>query len=115
MGSFENSPNDRASVPALHSAAFPIGGSSMLWNPDDTSPTTFEDPVNQPHETPDAISGYSVLCSGHSFLSDGRLLVVGGGYGPHSKAKWGYKFDPTSKTWKGPPAAWCITAGTPLF
>ncbi len=28
MGSFENSPNDRASVPALHSAAFPIGGSS---------------------------------------------------------------------------------------
>lgn len=73
---------------------------TMLWNPDDASPATFEDPVNQPHETPDAISGYSVLCSGHSFLSDGRLLVVGGGgYGPHSKAKWGYKFDPTSKTW----------------
>jgi hypothetical protein len=73
---------------------------TMLWNPDDTSPATFEDPVNQPHQTPDVISGYSVLCSGHSFLSDGRLLVVGGGgYGSHSKAKWGYKFDPTSKTW----------------
>lgn len=73
---------------------------TMLWNPDDTTPATFEDPVNQPHLTPDAMSGYSVLCSGHSFLSDGRLLVLGGGgYGPHSKAKWGYKFDPTSRTW----------------
>lgn len=73
---------------------------TLLWNPDDATPATFEDPVNQPHVTPDAISGYSVLCGGHSFLSDGRLLVVGGGgYGPHSKAKWGYKFDPSSKTW----------------
>jgi hypothetical protein len=73
---------------------------TVLWNPDDTTPATFEDPVNQPHLTPDAASGYSVLCGGHSFLSDGRLLVAGGGgYGPHSKAKWGYKFDPTTKTW----------------
>lgn len=73
---------------------------TLLWNPDDATATTFEDPVNQPHLTPDAISGYSVLCGGHSFLSDGQLLVVGGGgYGSHSKAKWGYKFDPTSHTW----------------
>ena len=73
---------------------------TLLWNPDDTTPATFEDPVNQPHLTPDAMQGYSVLCGGHSFLSDGRLLVVGGGgYGPHSRARWGYKFDPTSKTW----------------
>ena len=73
---------------------------TLLWNPDDATPATFEDPVNQPHLTPDAASGYSVLCGGHSFLSDGRLLVAGGGgYGPHSKAKWGYKFDPTNKTW----------------
>src|SRR2546421_299191 len=73
---------------------------TLLWNPDDTTPATFEDPVNQPHLTPDAASGYSVLCGGHSFLSDGRLLVVGGGgYGPHAKAMWGDKFDPANKSW----------------
>jgi hypothetical protein len=73
---------------------------TLLWNPSDPTPATFENPVNQPHLTPDAASGYSVLCGGHSFLSDGRLLVVGGGgYGPHDKAKWGYKFDPVSKSW----------------
>jgi len=73
---------------------------TILWDPENTSSTTFEDPVNQPHQTPDTVSGYSVLCGGHSFLSDGRLLVVGGGgYGHNSKAMWGYKFDPVTKTW----------------
>jgi Galactose oxidase-like, Early set domain len=74
---------------------------TLLWNPNDSTPATFEDPLNQPHLTPDAATGYSVLCGGHSFLSDGRLLVVGGGgYQSHSLAKWGYIFDPTSKRWK---------------
>ena len=73
---------------------------TLLWDPTDTTPATFEDPVNQPHLTPDPVSGYSVLCGGHSFLSDGQLLVVGGGgYGPHEKAVRGYKFDPIGKTW----------------
>ena len=66
----------------------------------DTTPATFEDPVNQPHQIPDAASGYSVLCGGHAFLSDGRLLVAGGGgYGPHHLARWGYKFDPVARSW----------------
>jgi hypothetical protein len=73
---------------------------TLLWDPTDATPGTFENPVNQPHLTPDAASGYSVLCGGHSFLSDGQLLVVGGGgYGPHEKAMWGYRFDPASKQW----------------
>jgi hypothetical protein len=73
---------------------------TLLWDPEKTTPDTFGDPVNQPHHTPDAASGYSVLCGGHSFLSDGRLLVVGGGgYGSHDAAVWGYKFDPVSKEW----------------
>lgn len=73
---------------------------TLLWDPEDTTAATFENPVNQPYLIPNAAEGYSVLCGGHSFLSDGRLLVVGGGgYGPHSKAKWGYKFDPVAKSW----------------
>jgi hypothetical protein len=73
---------------------------TLLWNPNDTTPATFEDPLNQPHLTPNAALGYSVLCGGHAFLSDGQLLVVGGGgYGPHAKAIAGYKFNPTSKQW----------------
>lgn len=73
---------------------------TLLWDPSNATPATFEDPVNQPHQIPDAASGYSVLCSGHSFLADGRILAVGGGgYGHNSKAVWGYKFDPASKTW----------------
>jgi hypothetical protein len=73
---------------------------TLLWNPEDTTAATFENPLNQPDSTPDTTSGYSVLCGGHSFLSDGRLLVAGGGgYGPNPKAKWGYVFDPVARRW----------------
>jgi hypothetical protein len=73
---------------------------TLLWDPTDATAASFEDPVNQPHEIPDATSGYSVLCGGHAFLSDGRLFVAGGGgYGPHHLARWGYKFDPVGKSW----------------
>lgn len=73
---------------------------TLLWDPENTSASTFEDPANQPHLTPNAAEGYSVLCSGHSFLSDGRFLAVGGGgYGHNPKATWGYIFNPANKTW----------------
>lgn len=65
---------------------------TLLWDPEDTSPTTFEDPINQP--------SYSQLCGHHVFLSDGQLLSVGGGgYGPDPAARWGYKLDPVGKSW----------------
>jgi hypothetical protein len=65
---------------------------TLLWDPKDTSPATFQDPVNQP--------SYSQLCGHHVFLSDGHLLSVGGGgYGPNPVARWGYKFDPVAKSW----------------
>jgi len=70
---------------------------TVLWDPNNTAPSTFEDPVNQPHAMPD---GYSQLCGHHVFLPDGRLLSVGGGgYGPNPAAHFGWKFDPVAKSW----------------
>ncbi|MEO8427645.1 MAG: galactose oxidase-like domain-containing protein [Verrucomicrobiota bacterium] len=65
---------------------------TMLWDPNNTAASTFEDPANQPD--------YSQLCGHHVFLPDGRLLSVGGGgYGPNPVAQWGWKFDPVAKSW----------------
>lgn len=70
---------------------------TVLWDPNNTAPSTFEDPVNQPHTLPD---GYSQLCGHHVFLPDGQLLSVGGGgYGPNLLAHFGWKFDPVAKSW----------------
>ena len=72
---------------------------TLLWNPEDTTAATFEDPVNQPRSMP---GGYPLLCGHHVHLSDsdGSLLAVGGGgYGPDPLAKAGYIFVPDTKTW----------------
>ncbi len=70
---------------------------TVLWDPNNTAPSTFEDPVNQPHTLPD---GYSQLCGHHVFLPDGQLLSVGGGgYGPNPAAHFGWRFDPVAKSW----------------
>ena len=70
---------------------------TLLWNPEDTTPATFEDPVNQPDEMP---NGYSQVCGHHVHLADGSLLSVGGGgYGPNVLATAGYIFDPDTRTW----------------
>lgn len=70
---------------------------SLLWDPNNTAASTFENPTNQPHVMP---NGYSQLCGHHVFLSSGKLLSVGGGgYGYNSLARAGYVFDPPSKTW----------------
>lgn len=66
--------------------------STLLWDPENTGASSFEDPLNQPD--------YSQLCGHHVFLSDGSLLSVGGGgYGPNPAARWGYRFDPGSRSW----------------
>lgn len=72
---------------------------TLLWNPEDTTPATFEDPVNQPHLMP---GGYSQICGHHVQLSDSKgsvLSVGGGGYGPNAIAKAGYIFDPETQAW----------------
>lgn len=70
-----------------------------IWDPSDEVNPLFEYPVTNPD--------YSLLCSGHAFLSDGKLLVVGGGGDrnvtndgtENGTAWWGFKFDPTSRQW----------------
>ena len=64
-----------------------------IWDPSDELNPLFEYPVTNPD--------YSLLCSGHAFLSDGKLLVVGGGGDRNvtPTAWWGFKFDPISRQW----------------
>ena len=64
-----------------------------IWDPSDEVNPLFEYPVTNPD--------YSLLCSGHAFLSDGKLLVVGGGGDRNvtPTAWWGFKFDPVTRQW----------------
>jgi hypothetical protein len=87
------------SVSIVHAALLNTGkvlflddGPTPIWDPNDEVNPQFEFPVNNPD--------YSLTCSGHSFLSNGNLLVVGGGgFGPRAGANKGFKFDPVAKTW----------------
>lgn len=87
------------SVSIVHAALLHTGkvlflddGPTPIWDPNDEVNPQFEFPVNNPD--------YSLTCSGHSFLSNGNLLVVGGGgFGPRAGANKGFKFDPVAKKW----------------
>jgi Galactose oxidase-like, Early set domain/Galactose oxidase, central domain/Kelch motif len=87
------------SVSIVHAALLHTGKVLFL----DDGPTPIWDPtdeVNPQFEFPPANPDYSLTCSGHSFLSDGKLLVLGGGgFGPRAGANKGFKFDPVAKTW----------------
>ncbi len=77
----------------------PTGKNSWLWTPSGTGAGTIAATANQP--------GDSLFCSGHAFLSDGRLLVVGGGGdGTGPRHNHGWIFDPTPGT-----ESWTRTAG----
>ncbi len=69
------------------------GWPTPIWDPTDEASPKFEYPVSNPD--------YALFCGGHSFLSDGRLLVVGGGgdRGVTPGAVAGFKFDPVALTW----------------
>lgn len=73
----------------------PTGKNSWLWTPDEASIGTIQSTANSP--------GDSLFCSGQSFLSDGRLLVVGGGGdGTGPRHNHGWIFDPTpgNEAWR---------------
>lgn len=64
---------------------------TLLWDPSDEVNPQFEFLVDDPDE--------KLFCSGHAFLSDGRLLVAGGGGGSPDNVNRAWKFDPVAKTW----------------
>lgn len=72
----------------------PTGKDSWLWTPDGAAAGTVEATSNKP--------GDSLFCAGHSFLSDGRLLVVGGGgdgTGPRHNHGWIFDPAPAAQSW----------------
>ena len=87
------------SVSIVHAALLHTGkvlflddGPTPIWDPTDEVNPQFTFPTQNPD--------YSLTCSGHSFLSNGNLLVVGGGgFGPRPGANKGFKFDPVGQTW----------------
>src|SRR5688572_4803181 len=66
---------------------YPYGDDSRLWDPANNTVTTLPK-VN-----------YNIFCTGHSFISDGRLFVTGG----HVQNGWGLNdasyYDPVANTW----------------
>jgi hypothetical protein len=66
---------------------YPYGDDSRLWDPANNSITTLPK-VN-----------YNIFCTGHSFISDGRLFVTGG----HVQNGWGLNdasyYDPVANAW----------------
>jgi hypothetical protein len=70
----------------------PTGKDSWLWTPDGAAAGTIAATADKP--------GDSLFCAGHAFLSDGRLLVVGGGGdGTGPRHNHGWIFDPGGETW----------------
>jgi hypothetical protein len=72
------------------------GTDTILWNPTDEVTPQFT-------TIPGSVTGLTadLFCSGHVFLSDGKLLVVGGGGGGPGAAtsNQGWRFDPVLRTW----------------
>ncbi len=72
------------------------GTDTILWDPANEVTPQFT-------AIPGAVTGLTadLFCSGHAFLSDGKLLVVGGGGGGPGAAtsNQGWRFDPVPRTW----------------
>ena len=72
----------------------PTGKDSWLWTPNGAAAGTVAATTNKP--------GDSLFCAGHAFLSDGRLLVAGGGgdgTGPRHNHGWIFDPSPGLESW----------------
>ncbi|EDL62355.1 galactose oxidase early set domain-containing protein [Gimesia maris] len=92
--------------PVMHAAMLhtgkvlliPSNNRTVLWDPDPAVATPIE--IINGEQAGTGLTA-NLFCSGHSFLSDGRLLVVGGGGGNPGAASsiQGWKFDPKTIKW----------------
>ena len=85
--------------PVMHAAMLHTGKVLFLT---DSTDIVIWDPAGQPEVLSSERTGLGniLFCSGHTFLSDGRLLAVGGGgSGAGDGLATGWKFDPVSTKW----------------
>jgi hypothetical protein len=88
-------------VPSVMHAALMHNGKVLLLT--DSTDTVVWDPAGMPEVLPGNVTGLTdiLYCSGNSFLSDGRVLAVGGGGSSPGEASsiHGWKFDPVTSKW----------------
>jgi hypothetical protein len=88
-------------IPSVMHAALMHNGKVLFIT--DSKDTVLWDPAGVPEVLSGSVTGLDEIlyCSGHSFLSDGRLLAVGGGGSSAGMASsiLGWKFDPVSSKW----------------
>jgi hypothetical protein len=95
-------------VVGIHSALLP-NGKVISWGRMEITPPEYPvvwDPVADPNATHAQVQ-YPVsdnpFCAGDAFLSDGRLVVVGGHYDTNSGRATAFTFDATSNEWTALP------------
>lgn len=105
--------NDTPDSPPVHAAVLRTGKVLFIphghfahvpeiftWDPDiGDDPSAFSNTDNQPDD--------NLYCSGHSFLSDGQLLVMGGGGAGPANVDRAYRYNPIA----GANGTWTRTAG----
>jgi hypothetical protein len=88
-------------IPSVMHAAMMHNGKVLLLT--DSTDTVVWDPTGMPEVLSGNVTGLTdiLYCSGNSFLSDGRLLAVGGGGSSPGVASsiHGWKFDPVTSKW----------------
>jgi hypothetical protein len=74
-------------------------GRVLLWG--DQGQAQLWDPANSSAGFIPVTKTFRMYCSGHTFLRDGRLLVVGGTSASTRGLRFATVFDPTFRTWSG--------------
>lgn len=82
-------------IVSVHTILLPTG--KVMFYPYSDDPRLWDPANNSVSDLPNA--GYNIFCTGHSFLSDGRVLITGG----HVQNGWGLNdasyYDPFANAW----------------